>query len=54
VRSIGYRADRKPLIFLALGAVVLIGGMAYMNNVADGIDPQTREIRVELPNALGN
>jgi hypothetical protein len=42
------------MIFLGLGAVILIGGMAYLNNVADGIDPQTREIRVELPDALGN
>jgi hypothetical protein len=42
------------LILLGLSALVVVGGLGYLVHVADGVQPDRREIRVELPNALGN
>jgi hypothetical protein len=43
-----------PMILLALSAVVVLGGLGYFVHVADGVKPDRKEIRVELPHALGN
>ena len=54
VRSASRRGSRMPLILFALSAVVTLGGLGFLVHVADGMKPERQEIRVELPNALGN
>ena len=36
----------------ATALVVLVGGFFYLLNVADGVDPQRAERRIELPDAF--
>jgi hypothetical protein len=39
---------------MGLIVIILLSGVAYLDHVADGINPPKHETRVELPNALGN
>jgi hypothetical protein len=40
------------LIFLGAIAAALVIGIIYLNTVADGVDPQRSEKRIELPDAF--
>lgn len=41
-------------MMLAGGALLLAVGFIYLLNVADGVDPQRKEVRIELPDAFKN
>lgn len=43
---------RGLLVLLGAGAAVLIGFSIYLVNVADGVDPDRHETRIELPHAF--
>jgi hypothetical protein len=45
---------RNRLILFGILALALLGGTIFLVQVADGVKPDRQEIRVELPNALGN
>lgn len=43
---------RTLMIMLGAGALALVIGVVYLVNVADGVDPQRTEKRIELPDAF--
>ena len=47
-------SPRTGIVMLGAGAVVLVLGFVYLINVADGVDPQRSEKRIELPDAFKN
>jgi hypothetical protein len=47
-------SPRAGLIMIAGAAVALVLGFVYLINVADGVDPQRKEVRIELPDAFKN
>lgn len=46
--------SRVSMAMMAGAAIVLVLGFVYLINVADGVDPQRKEVRIELPNAFKN
>jgi hypothetical protein len=40
------------LLRIGVPAALLVGGFVYLLNVADNVDPQRQEVRVDVPNAL--
>jgi hypothetical protein len=47
-------SPRTGMIFLGAAALVLVFGMVYLVNVADHVDPQRGEKRIELPDAFNS
>lgn len=47
-------SPRANIMMLAGGALLLAVGFIYLLNVADGVDPQRKEVRIELPDAFKN
>jgi hypothetical protein len=45
-------SPRTGMIFLGVAGIALIFGIVYLVNVADGVDPQRSEKRIELPDAF--
>lgn len=45
-------SPRTLMIMLGAGALALVLGVVYLVNVADGVDPQRTEKRIELPDAF--
>jgi hypothetical protein len=42
------------MAMMAGAAIALVLGFVYLINVADGVDPQRKEVRIELPDAFKN
>jgi hypothetical protein len=42
------------LLRVGVPAALVVGGFVYLLNVADKVDPQRQEVRVEVPNALAD
>jgi hypothetical protein len=47
-------SPRAGIVIVAGAAVALVVGFFYLLNVADGVDPQRAEKRIELPGAFSN
>lgn len=47
-------SPRTGMMFLGAAGLALIAGFVYLIHVADGVDPQRAEKRIELPNAFKN
>jgi hypothetical protein len=47
-------SPRAGMIVIAGAAAALVLGFVYLINVADGVDPQRKEVRIELPDAFKN
>ena len=45
---------RTNMMMFGAAAVALVLGFVYLVNVADGVDPQRSEKRIELPDAFKN
>jgi hypothetical protein len=47
-------SPRANMIVIAGASLALVAGFIYLMNVADGVDPQRAERRIELPDAFKN
>jgi hypothetical protein len=45
-------SPRTGMILLGAAALALVLGVIYLGNVADNVDPQRGEKRIELPDAF--
>lgn len=45
-------SPRTGMILLGVAGFAVIFGFVYLMNVADGVDPQRSEKRIELPDAF--
>jgi hypothetical protein len=45
-------SPRTGMILLGAAALAVVFGMVYLVNVADHVDPQRSEKRIELPDAF--
>jgi hypothetical protein len=45
-------SPRTGILLLGAAAVAVVVGMVYLVNVADNVDPQRSEKRIELPDAF--
>jgi hypothetical protein len=45
-------SPRTGIILLGAAALAVVVGMVYLVNVADNVDPQRTEKRIELPDAF--
>ncbi len=45
---------RSGMMMVGAAALAVVLGFVYLINVADGVDPQRSEKRIELPDAFKN
>ena len=45
-------SPRTGMILIGAAALAMVFGMVYLVNVADHVDPQRSEKRIELPDAF--